>query len=109
MALQVSCVVIRYLAHTRERARSILHNPRLTIDGFVGFRRQIIQHRFQLAALRVHLRGLGVTRYPDRIAPQKDTAPEGVGKQEAIPTFEEFFFEQLKVTGRIGRPVALAI
>jgi hypothetical protein len=79
------------------------------MDGFVGFRRQTIQHRFQLAALRVHLRGLGVTRHPDRVAPQKDTAPEGKGKEKAIPTFEEFFFEQLKVTGRIGRPVAFAM
>jgi hypothetical protein len=38
----------------------------------------------------------------------KQASAERIGKQEPIPAREEFFFEQLKASGTIGSPVALA-
>jgi hypothetical protein len=75
----------------------------------IRFRGQPIQRRFQLATFGFHLSRVGVPRHPNRTSPEKDTLSKWVWDQEAIPTGEEFFFEQLNVSGNIGRPVTFAI
>ena len=70
--------------------------------------RQLVQRALQGRAPRLTLRVVRVARDPDRFAPEKDAACERVRNEEPVPRRQDFFFDDPKVTGKIGRPVALA-
>ncbi len=76
--------------------------------GLVGLGGQIIQERFELQAFGFQLRRIGFWRDPQGGPPQEEAARPGMRHHEAVPTREEFFFEQLNASGMIGSLDALA-
>ena len=75
---------------------------------FIRCGRDPVENRLQFNSFRFHLFIGGIGRHPHRRPAQVEALPERERQFEAIPTAEDFFFEQAKVTGTIGRPVALA-
>ena len=82
----------------------------LVAPGYSLFRliRQSIQERFQLEPCRFQRLVISIAWDPDRGAPEIETTRPGEWDHEPIPAREEFFFEQQKTSGTIGRPVAFA-
>jgi len=70
--------------------------------------RQTVEHGFKLLAQGFNRRAIRVTRDPDRVSIEKQPSGERIGDHVAIPTRKEFFFEQAKAKGTIGKPVAFA-
>src|SRR6267143_2000216 len=84
-------------------------NPsRFTLYGLFRLICQPIQDSPKLQACRLHRPCISISRNPDGGAPQIETSGPRVRDHEPIPAREEFFFEQLKASGTIGSPVALA-
>ncbi|MEY4705732.1 MAG: hypothetical protein RL042_1937 [Nitrospirota bacterium] len=69
---------------------------------------QSIQDRLKLQACRFQRLLIGIARNPDGGAPEIEAAGPWIRDHEPIPAREEFFFEQQKANGTIGRPVAFA-
>ena len=84
------------------------HALRITDHFFISLSGDPVQLCLQVTSPGFHLRLGRITRHPDRFAPVEQTTAERVRDQEPIPAREEFFFEQLKVNGTMGSPVALA-
>jgi hypothetical protein len=74
----------------------------------IGFVRKPIEDRLKLQASRLQRGVIGFTRDPDRTAVEEQAPGKWIWDHVAIPTREEFFFEQAKASGMMGRPVALA-
>jgi hypothetical protein len=70
--------------------------------------RQPIEDRFKLQASRLERGFIGFARDPDRISIKKEASGKRIWDQVAIPARKEFFFEQAKASGTMGRPVAFA-
>jgi hypothetical protein len=78
------------------------------IDRFFRFRRKSIQNGFKLQASRFERLVVRFARDPERISVEKHASRKRKRDHVAIPAREEFFFEQAKARGTIGRPVAFA-
>lgn len=75
---------------------------------FIRVRGEPVQRGLQFGALHFQVRIGRIGRHPNGLSPPKQPAPERKRDLETIPACEDFFFEQPKVTGTIGKPVALA-
>jgi hypothetical protein len=80
----------------------------LDLAGGIRLIRQSIQDRLKLQACLLQHLFIGISRDPDRGAPQVEASGPRVWDHESIPAREEFFFEQLNASGTIGSPVAFA-
>jgi hypothetical protein len=67
-----------------------------------------IEDCLELQACRFERRVVRFTRNPERISIEEQAPGKGIGDHVPIPAREEFFFEQAKARGTIGRPVTLA-
>jgi hypothetical protein len=69
---------------------------------------QAIEDRLKLKAGRFERRVVCFTQDPERVSIEEQATGKGIRDHVAIPAREEFFFEQAKANGTIGRPVAFA-
>ena len=69
---------------------------------------QTIEDRLKLQAGRFERRVVRFTRNPERAPIEEQATGKWIRDHVAIPAREEFFFEQAKANGTIGRPVAFA-
>jgi hypothetical protein len=74
----------------------------------LGLIRQSIKGGLELHACSFERRLIGFARNPDWTPIQKYAFRKWERDHIAIPAREEFFFEQAKANGTIGRPVAFA-
>ena len=79
-----------------------------TLSRFIRFRRDPVQGLLKLEPLGFQIRLHRVRRDPDRLPPQEQPSAKRIRDHEAVPARKDFFFEQLNVSGTIGRPVAFA-
>ena len=78
------------------------------MNSQIGLSRKPVQRPFQLQPCTGQLLLGKILAYPEGWAPHKQPYPTGIGNLEAIPTRKGFFFEQAKVSGIMGNPVAFA-
>src|SRR6478752_3369898 len=70
--------------------------------------RQSIEDNLQLQASHLERGFIGFARDPERIPVEEESSGKWVRDHVAIPARKEFFFEQAKARGMMGRPVAFA-
>jgi hypothetical protein len=83
-------------------------SQRLGLDVLLRLIRQAIENRLKFQAGRFELPVIRLTRDPERISVEEQAPGERIRDHVPVPTRKEFFFEQAKAKGTIGRPVALA-
>lgn len=84
--------------------------PRFALDIHhrISLVRKPVEDRLKLQACRFERRVIRFARNPDRVSVQEQPSGKWIRDHVAIPTRKEFFFEQAKANGTIGKPVALA-
>ena len=80
----------------------------MTNDLLLRLIGQPIEDRLKLKAGRFERRVVCFTQNPERVSIEEQATGKGIRDHVAIPAREEFFFEQAKANGTIGRPVAFA-
>lgn len=77
-----------------------------SIHRFFGISKHGTEHRFQFLPRTFQAQLIGGSVNPERRSPHKLSFGKGEGQDESVPTGKDFFFEQAKVSGTIGSPVA---
>ena len=88
--------------------RFTFHFSPLTLHLLFRLFRQPIEDRLKRQASRLERGIIGFARDPHRIPIEKKASGKRVRDHVAIPARKQFFFEQAKAMGTMGRPVALA-